>query len=152
MCNWYAGVQMLVIAQLQAALLPAIGAALSSVFGVGLAVYNVFKLSSWILTRMVNFDTSMLNLRWARNWQEIQQVPDHIRIENARRNQQQFINVNEHNPFVAAAAPLNPASNMQQAAPRAFVTVWHQYIETRDLKELFERLQMQYSSSYSRKL
>lgn len=140
-----AGVQMLVIAPIATALVPAVGSVVGSMLGFSLAVYNAFKLSSWVIARMENFDRSMLERRWRRDWLVQEQIPVETRIENARRNQQRFhINPDPVGP--------NPARVVQEQQDLSFGAVWQKAMETKDLKELFARLQVQYGSSYSRQL
>lgn len=125
------GLEMLVIAPLQAALMPDIGATLETIFGTAISLYNAYKLSSWVGERLGNFNRSIIERRWMRDWREQEQLPFEDRVENARRNQQQFLP--------------NPSQNAEQQ--RSFAAVWQKAIETRNLKELFERLQTQYSTS-----
>lgn len=136
------GVYSLVIAPLQSVFLPFIGSALSTVFAFSLSAYNGFKMSSWVAERMANFDQSMRELRWRHDWRVQEEIPFDVRVENARRNQQQF--------------QINPALQQQnrpaEQPQRSFSAVWYKALQTRDLKELLERLQLQYSSSFSRKL
>jgi hypothetical protein len=145
----FVGVQLLALLPLQAALIPIIGSTFGIVFATLVGAYNILKIGSWATEHLDDDYFVRFTLQEQNQQSELRYVID-LDTELTRPNRQRQtqglfttnIQRNQNQPHEEVP------TQQDEESRKAIAAVWEQAITTRNLSELLEKLQTQYSSSH----